>query len=235
MSARSGSLALLFLCLLLAPTQAHARTQNFFTGSPLGLGLVGGLENRPTNDFAAGNPTTPSNFSSYFGVEPFLDLGNICFRGHVSWHFYPLLSSSGSDTNGSFTESSDAGSLGYGARALMSPWIGKDARSRFYFVIGVNDAVVKVKNERKYLTGTQAGRTNREELQGSGVELNGGIGFETFLVQNWSIAFEGGYTNRSVKTFHYRRERRQQRFPCLHALRAGNAGPQPLMVPGIFW
>ena len=104
MSGRSVSLLALIL-VLFAPSRAHARTQNFLSGTPFGIGFVGGLENRPVSGFAAGNQTTASNYSTFLGFEPFLDLLNVCFRLHVGWHFYPLLSGAGSDTSGSFTES----------------------------------------------------------------------------------------------------------------------------------
>jgi hypothetical protein len=202
MFGRSVSLAFLFLAL--APTQAHARTQNFLTGTPFGLGLVGGAENRPRTDFAAGTQTTSSNYASYFGVEPFFDLVNASFRLHLDWHFYPLASGEGSDVNGTFTENSDAGSFGYGARVQLAPFVGRAGRSRFYFVIGVENTVVKLRNARKYTSGAMAGQTNLEQLQGTGLEINGGLGLEFFLVQNWSLQLEGGYTDRSVNVFKYR-------------------------------
>jgi hypothetical protein len=202
MCGRSARLVLLLFAF--APIQAYARNVTFFSGTPFGLGILGGIEHRPQTSFAAGNQTSDSNLSSYFGVEPFLDLGNVCFRAHVSWHLYPIVNGSGSDSIGSFTESSDAGSLGYGVRLELAPLVSKDARSRFFFTLGLTDAVVKLKNSRKYSTGPHAGTTYSEQVQGSGVGLNAGLGVETFLVQNWSIALEGGYADRSVDTFHYR-------------------------------
>ena len=202
MFGRSAS-SLLVALLLLVPTQAKARTQNFTTGSPLGLGVLAGLENRPHTAFAAGNQTTTSNYSSYFAFEPFFDLVNVCFRGHVGWHFYPEANGQGTDRYGSFTESRNAGSLELGARVLLSPFLGAKADSRLYFVIGVGNTTVKLKNSRKYTSGRYFNQVNVEQLQGSGVELNGGLGFEFFLVQNWSLQIEGGYADRTVSTFKY--------------------------------
>ncbi|MGZ3651803.1 MAG: hypothetical protein ACXVB9_15575 [Bdellovibrionota bacterium] len=201
MFGRRGSLALLLI--LFVPAQAHARNQTFLSGTPFGLGLVAAIDNRPNTGFVAGSQTSTSNYSSSFAVEPFFDLVNVCFRLHAGWHFYPLASGAGSDSHGTFTESSDAGALEYGARILLAPLVGTDMRSRFYFVVGVNDSIVKLKNSRKYTSGTMLNQVNVEQLSGSGTQLSGGLGVEFFLVQNYSLALEAGYSNLAVSTFHY--------------------------------
>jgi opacity protein-like surface antigen len=201
-SKKAPSLALLLA--FFGPSQAYAKNYSFSSSTPLGLGILGGLENKPSSGFAANSPTTSSPYASYVAMEPFFDLGNVCFRAHVGWHFYPLLSSGGTDSTGTFTENSNAGSFEYGGRVELAPFISVDHRSRFYLVFGMNDSLVRIKNERKFTTGTYAGKTLSDQIQGTGTNLTGGIGFETFLVQNWSIAFEVGYSHVNAESFTYR-------------------------------
>mgnify|MGYP003344900435 FL=1 len=155
----------LFLAFLLfCPTGARARSHNFLTGTPFGLGLLGGLENRPRTGFATGSQTSSSNFSSYFALEPFLDLVNVSFRIHFGWHFYPSFNGKGIDSNGSFTESSSSGSLAMGGRVILSPFLSSGGDKRFYLALGVINSTVRVKNSRKYTSGSLFNQVNTEEL-----------------------------------------------------------------------
>lgn len=203
MCGRSAS-ALTVLLSLAFSVPASARKQDFFSGSPFGLGLIGGAESRPVSPFAAGTQATSSPYARYFAAEPFVDLGNVSLRLHAGWHFYPLVSGSGSDSSGTFGESSDAGSLEYGGRLLLAPFLGLSGRSRIYLAFGANVSIVKARNTRTYLSGSMSGQANVERLQGSGLELNGGVGFEVFLVQNYSLQIEAGYADRSIGSFKYK-------------------------------
>ena len=196
--------ALALAALALAPLPTLARTQSFTSGTPLGLGIAGGLENRPKSDFAAGTQTTASHYASYVAAEPFYDLGNFCFRLHFGWHFYPHLSGGSNDAHGTFTEGSDGGSFEYGARIELAPFISKNARQRFYFLGGLNESIVRLQNRRKYTSGALANTTYSDQVQGSGTEVNFGAGYEMFLIQNWSIAFEAGFRRMSAGSFGYR-------------------------------
>ncbi|MGZ3686193.1 MAG: hypothetical protein ACXVCI_20230, partial [Bdellovibrionota bacterium] len=66
-----------------------------------------------------------------------------------------------------------------------------------------SQSIVKLKNSRKYTSGTMLNQVNVEQLSGSGTQLSGGLGVEFFLVQNYSLALEAGYSNLAVSTFHY--------------------------------
>lgn len=190
-----------FALLLAVPSRAFAKNQTFYSGTPFGIGILGGLESPPSSGFVTG--TSSSKYTTYFAAEPFLDLGNVVFRLHFGWHFYPLVSGGGIDPTGTYTENSNAGSFEYGGRVEFAPFISEDQRSRFYFVVGVNDSKVKIKNERTFSTGAYNGQTLSDQVQGSGTDLNGGIGFETFLAQNWSIAFEFGYRSMRADSLSY--------------------------------
>jgi len=194
----------LVLLLALFPTLAHARSLNFASGLPVGIGLTGGMESKPGSDFVASPQSSRAAYSTFVAAEPFVDFLNVQIRLHAGWHFYPLLSGSGSDSKGSFNESSDAGSLELGARLLLAPFVAEDLRSRAFFVVGLNDSTVKVKNLRHYSSGSQSGQSNSEQLSGSGTEVSGGIGYEFFLLQNYSLAIEGGYRSVVVDSFHYK-------------------------------
>lgn len=197
------SVSALALVFALIPALAHARGLNFASGLPVGIGLTGGVESKPGSDFAAGTQSSAAAYSKFVAAEPFVDLVNVQIRLHAGWHFYPLLSGSGSDSHGSFSENSDAGSLELGGRILLAPYVAEDLRRRAYFVVGVSDSTVKLKNQRSYSSGSLKGQTNTEQLSGSGTELNGGIGYEFFLLQNYSLALEGGYRSVTVGPFHY--------------------------------
>jgi hypothetical protein len=203
MCGQNVSFAFSLLLLALAPRAAEAKELNFTSGLPVGIGIVGGLEGKPGNDFVAGTQSSGSAYSSYASAEPFVEFVNVQFRLHAGWHFYPLLSGSGSDSKGTFTEGSNAGSLELGARILLAPYVAEDLRHRAYFVVGLNDSTAKLKNRRKYSTGSMAGQTNTEQLAGSGTEFNVGVGYEFFLLQNYSLALEGGYRTVTVESLHY--------------------------------
>ena len=188
--------ALAFLALL--PAGAHARAVSFQSGLPLGIGLIGGVESKPGTDFIPGPQTYGASYSRYFAAEPFVDFVNVQFRLHAGWHFYPLISGSGRDSKGAYTASTDGSSVDLGARLLLAPYVAADERSRAYFVLGVNDSKVSVTNLRNY-----SGQSNSAKLAGSGTEVNGGLGYEFFLLQNYSLAIEGGYRSVSVGSFHY--------------------------------
>ncbi len=192
------------LLLFLASAPAFAKKQNLISGSMLGFGFLAGVENRPRTPFATGTQTTSSNYTSYFGFQPFIDLANLAFALKLGWHFYPVANGSGTDGSGNFTESSDGGSFDYGARVLLAPYLNKTLDQRIYFVLGMGQSIVKLKNSRKYSSGSQLDRTNSERVEGTGLELNAGLGYEFFLLQNYSLQLEAGYVQRSVETFNYR-------------------------------
>jgi hypothetical protein len=198
MCGRSVKAAAALALLALTPAGAEARSLSFQSGSPFGIGLVGGVESKPGTDVIAGSQTYGSNYSRYFAAEPFLEFVNVQIRLHAGWHFYPLISGSGSDSKGAYTESSDASSVDLGARILFAPYVAADERSRAYFVVGLNDSKVSLTNLRNY-----KGVSNSAKLSGSGTEVNGGVGYEFFLLQNYSLAIEGGYRSVTVSTLHY--------------------------------
>ncbi len=204
MFGRNVRLTAALILLSLFSTPAQAKKQNFISGFPFGVGFAGGAEERPHSSFAAGSQTTASYYSNYFAFQPFWDMVNISFRLTIGWHFYPLLHGAGSNSVGAFTESSDGGSFDYGARVLLAPFLNQSLDRRGYIVVGVGQSTVKLKNTRKYTTGSLAGQSLTERLQGSGTELNGGIGFEFFLLQNYSFQLEAGYTTRAVEAFGYK-------------------------------
>lgn len=202
MFGRSAKTAALLLLLSAGP--ALAKKQNFVGAFPFGLGFVAGGEKGPRSSFVTGTQTRSSDFGNYFAAEPFFDYVNLAVRLHASWHFYPQLHGSGNDSIGNFTESSDAGSFHYGVRVLLAPFVNQALDQRAYFVVGVTQAVVKLKNARKYSSGGIAGQTNTERLEGKGLDMSYGVGYEFFLIQNYSLQIEAGYLERSVDAFGYK-------------------------------
>jgi len=203
-SVRRPSALLLLFIFLCGPTQAIAKKRNFVNGLPFGVGFAGGIEKPPQSNFAAGTQTASSSYSKYFAVQPFFDLVNVAFRLTLGWHFYPLLNGAGTDTHGNFTESSDGGSFDYGARILLAPYVNHALDQRVYFILGMGQSLVKLKNIRKYSSGTFAGQSFSEQVQGTGLETNAGVGYEFFVLQNYSLQLEAGYAQREADSFKYR-------------------------------
>jgi hypothetical protein len=197
MFGRSVSLA---LALLLAATPAFAKVQNFNTGIPFGLGFSGGFEPRPASNLVAGTVNTSSNYSRYVRFEPFLDLINVVFRPSVAYHFYPLAKGSGTDSHGAFAETSQVGAFDYGLKIQMAPWVAKNLQSRAFMAVGIWKSATRARDSRVYSATQQA---YSESLHGTGNALSLGVGAETFLMQNYSLQIETGYTQRSVDSFGY--------------------------------
>lgn len=202
-SARPSGLALLALALsLLAPLPAHARKHNFLTGSPFALSFIAGAESLPKTSFAAGNTNSASSYSHYFLFAPQFDFLNVVLQPYFGWHFYPAISGSGSDTTGNFVETSQSGNMSYGGRLLLAPWISKDVSRRGYIALGIGMASAKLKNTRSYRD-TSGATTNSytESVNGSGLEMQAGLGFEFFALQNYSLSIEAGYAQRNINAF----------------------------------
>ncbi|MGZ3695544.1 MAG: hypothetical protein ACXWQO_15650 [Bdellovibrionota bacterium] len=130
-SAKGKLYFLLGLVLALAPSLAEARAHNFANKSPFGLGFKAGLEKNPKSDFVVFPQTSASSYGKFYAFEPFFDFGNFALRGSASLHPHPLLSGSGSDTNGTFGETSDASSVAFGLQLLLVPFYSQDLSQRF--------------------------------------------------------------------------------------------------------
>lgn len=194
----------LFLAAFLPGPAAHARTHNFATGSPFGIGFAAGAEKAPQNAFAAGS-STDSSYSHYFLFQPQFDFLNIVVQGYFGWHFYPTMHGTGTDGRGSYVETSSSGNMSYGARLMLSPWLSPKLGGRTYLALGIGQASAKLRNTRSYQTGgaTVAGPYT-EDISGTGLELQAGLGFEFFALQNYSFRLEGGYSQRNINVFKHK-------------------------------
>lgn len=200
MSGRSAKLAaLLSLALCCAPS-AFARTQNFFTGTPLGLGFKAGLEKSPRTDFLVDPQKVDGTYGKFFAFEPFLDFGNFILRVSGALHNYPLFSADGNDASGAFSETSDASSFAYGLQLLLVPYYSENFLHRTYIVLGGSNVSTSLKNSRTYAASSA---TYTEKAKGSGQEYIAGAGYEFFFVQNYSVQFELGYRKYTVDKFTY--------------------------------
>jgi hypothetical protein len=192
--------ACLFFLLLLPAVPALARTNNFSTKSLLGLGFRAGVENRPHSDFIVDPQTSASSYSKFYLFEPFLDFGNFVIRLSGGLHSHPTLSGKGTDSNGNFSETSDAHSVAYGIQILLVPYYSENLSQRMYIVVGGGNITTSLKNTRNYASGT----SNTEKLSGSGLEYQYGAGYEFYFVQTYSIQFELGYRTLTISKFGYK-------------------------------
>lgn len=189
MYGRNASFILLLLALL--PLSAQAKNYSLSKGRAFGIGFKAGAEMKPSYSPISG---TNSNFSRFFVVEPTIDFSSFILRLSAGLHYHPLRKSSGTNSVGNYSDSSENSSFHYGLQALFVPYVSESDKSRLYFFLGLGQAIASLSNKRNYLDAS--GNTTlsyKEKLRGTKEELNAGLGFETMLVQNYSFAIEAGY------------------------------------------
>ncbi len=196
---------LLFALLLIffAPLSAQARKQSFVTGSPFGIGFAAGGEKVPVSSFAAPPTGSKPGTSYYFLFMPRFDFYNVVLQAYAGWHFYPKITGAGTQGTRYFTDASQSGNLSYGARVMLSPFINKDATGRGYLVLGIGQASAKLKNTRTYTATNGDSTSYTENVSGSGLETQLGLGAEFFVLQNYSMGLEAGYTQRNINSFNH--------------------------------
>jgi hypothetical protein len=199
--ARTALPLALFLISIFNCTQpAVARKHNFATGSNFALGFQAGGETPQLTAFAAGTSRSKSSFSHYFLFQPQIDLQKVVLQLYAGWHFYPATNGAGTDNGGSFVETSQSGNLSYGGRMLLVPWINKTNTQRGYLALGLGLASVKLQNTRSYRAGSVTNIFS-ENVKGTGLEMQAGLGYEVMLLQNYSLSLEGGYAQRNIHSF----------------------------------
>lgn len=182
-------------------TVAQAKKTTLGDGNPLGIGFAGGIEKSATSDFIQ-LPQSSSNSYGQFGLfEPFLDFTNFVVKFYAGYHLPPGISSSGTNSTGTFNESSKASIFTYGGKILLAPFISQRATERLYFSLGLGYGNATVKSTRSYTNGSQ--QTYNETAKGSSQEISFGTGFEFIFVQNYSIQIEGGYREMKFNKFTY--------------------------------
>lgn len=197
--------ALLLLILSsLTPQYARAKTYNFTTGSAFGMGFRIGAEKNPATDFVTQPQANASEFSPTYSLSPFFDFENFTIRFHGTLHKHPVASGKGSDTVGTYQETSDARTLSYGTTLQLSPFISEDNRQRLYFFGSFGKGSTKIKSTRHYSSSTGASIASYiQRVNGTAAMTSAGIGAEFYFVQNYSIQIEGGYRAYRVKQFNF--------------------------------
>lgn len=181
------SSVLLLFALFLLPSVSEGKTINFLTGSPFGLGLVGGVAQNPTSDLVSKPYSEKSDYSYFAGLDPFLDFGNFILKAHVHYHNLSVLT--GPTGSLTYSDTSDSQLLLYGGSLLLVPFLSANKEFRAYFRFGANLASLGGENARTYATGAKY----TEKFTASGVDKQGALGLEILLVQNYSLAAEFGY------------------------------------------
>jgi len=179
---------------------AEAKLWNFDSGSPLGLGFVAGVAQNPDSDFVEKPQTTSTSFSHFFGFEPFLDFGNFIIRLSGQLHSYPIYSGGGTAGQGAFTETSDVGSVVFGAHLLLSPYVSESKLSRGFIKLGFSQGIARGENVRTFASGP----IYEEKFESRTRELLFGLGYEFFLVQNYSMQIESGFRQSEYEKAEYR-------------------------------
>ncbi len=183
-----------FVLIVLLPLTAEAKTINFLTGSPFGMGVLGGVSQNPSSDLVSKPYTEKSDYSYFAGLDPFLDFGNFVIKGHIQYHNLSILTGPTGSTL--FSDTSDSELFLYGGSLLLVPFLSADGKFRFYFRGGVNLASLVGENARTYSSGAKY----LEKFSGSGLEKQGALGIEMLLVQNYSMALEFGYRELTFDT-----------------------------------
>lgn len=196
---QSASIALL-LYLIFASPQAFAKKVDLTSGAPITIGFVAGAEWAPHSGLVSGTKSSSSAYSHYYLFQFSYDLVKFAFQPYAGWHFYPT--QKGKAPN--YLDTSQGGGLSYGLRVLLAPFVSENKRSRFYVAASMGVATAKLRNARSYKDA--AGNTttvNTELVSGTGTESSAGAGVEFFLLQNYTLLIEGGYTDRSIEGFSY--------------------------------
>lgn len=190
------ALGLVLLASLLVSGSAEARRRTFGNTGIFSLGFSAGGTSNPTTTLIPGSVSGARGFTSFFSFEPSFDFGNFVIQPSVGLHAYPLLTGGGHDpaAGQNFNQSSDSTTLTYGARLLLIPMQSKGKMARIYIGGGGGIATNTTKSARNYLNAAgNITATNYERVAASTQYVEFFSGWEFFLVQNWSMAIEGGY------------------------------------------
>ena len=206
-----GRIIRIFLCFsflfLVFGVNAEARKQNFNTKSGIGFAFRAGVAGIPKNETLNTPQTSSGSYTTILGFEPFVDFDNFGIRGVIAWNRVPTASASGTDTalGQTFNESSDVSVLNYGGSVMFFPYYSEGKRARAYFGAGGGLAQLYMKNIRNY---TNASGTvlssNTVKAQGSTTYVQGFLGYEFFLVQNYTLGFETGYRGIKYNDLEYK-------------------------------
>lgn len=203
MQARSATKFLMTVSILAMATlsnPANARKIDFQKATFGFEFSISGLKSPKTSlhpDFGA----FESKYLKEYGVAFFFDLGGvIILKPYISMLSIANASASGAtDLGRLFTQSMETSGLVYGARISLAPYLSDDSRSRFYFGGGVGIANISIKRQRIFQSG--AAEINTQEASGSDIVLDAHMGYEFFIVQNYSLAIEAGYRRLMVEQF----------------------------------
>ncbi len=198
----------LFCILVLAfGARAEARKQNFYNKSGIGFAFRAGVAGIPENETLNTPRTSAGSYTTILGFEPFVDFDNFGIRGVVAWNRVPSASASGTDTvlGQNFNESSEVSVLNYGGSVMFYPYYSAKKESRAYFGAGGGLAHLYMENKRGYVnaSGVQLS-SHTMKAQGSTTYLQGFLGFEFFLVQNYTLGLEAGYRAMKYNDLEYK-------------------------------
>jgi len=196
----------LIFCGLSSPT--HARTATFASKSGFGLYFKGGASNNPKNDFATANPANATrSYTMFGGFEPGMDFGNFGIRANASMYLIPDTSGNNTDTvlAQAYRENTELSVISYGGALLFFPHYTEGKRGRIYFGMGGGLAMAFHKATRTYLDGAGNATATYEVKGRSSTEYWQGIlGYEFFMVQNYTFQLEAGYRTLSFNEFEYK-------------------------------
>ncbi len=195
------SLAIVATITITLVQPAHAKRIDF-KKSLFGIELSGLGMKSPKTALIQDIGNFSSEYINEFGFGMFFDLGGVI----VLRPFVALMTVSDNtaidtdDFDGrAFSQTLTSSGLAYGARISLAPYISDSARRRFYFGGGGGIVNISIARQRTYASG--ALETNSQEAAGSALFYDAHIGYEFFLVQNYSFGIELGYRRMEISDF----------------------------------
>lgn len=190
-----------FSLFCLAASSAHAKRISF-NDTQFSVELFGTGYKAPTSTLVPSGGAFISSFGKEFGLGLAFDMGSvIVLRPSIAILSIPKADANGVDSSDSrsFSQTMESSGMVYSGKISLIPFVSKDANRRVYFGGGFGIANVSIKRQRTYQSG--AGETNSQEASGSALYYEGHLGFEFFLVQNYTLALEAGYRKLAIDKF----------------------------------
>lgn len=186
-----------FFLFFLFSQNAEAKVLTFSSGAAFGIGLKGIIAQAPATDVIE-RASARQTYSKGFSFEPFFDFGNFGIRLVAQGILPPNYTNSGAF--GGYSDTADFYLTQYGVQLQLCPFVSDDNRRRMFLKAGYSLGSLNGENKRTYTNGL----TYEEKYEGSSTEILGALGFEFFLVQNYSLSWEIGYTQAEVSQLSYK-------------------------------
>lgn len=203
MKSARNALFIIALSLFLLPTIGSTKTIDF-SKTMFGVELSAlGMKSAKTS-FLPDAGSFESSYVYEYHIGLFFDLGSVILL-RPGFSILSLSDGTATGTDASdgraFTQTLESSGTMFSGKISLVPFVSDDNNRRIYFGGEVGIASISLKRQRAYASG--AAETNSQEASGSGIYLGAHLGFEMFLVQNYSLGIEVGYRKLELSSFEH--------------------------------